>query len=216
MIWNSTLPARELLSAITTICSSAAAGKSASGPALLSRPWPTGRSASSQDAHAISANPNFVDIDGADNVLGYTTANNGANDGADDDFYLSASSPAIDSGYSWSGTSTDIEGVSRTDDPGTPNTGSPDYSPAIQSSSLFTAGGTAQNWNSGTGGEWTLSLPFTFSFYGVNYSSVTVSASGFLIFDGTALSGVANSHGALSTHPVIAPFWDVLEIKSAG
>ena len=175
------------------------------------------QSASSQDAHSISANPNFVDIDGADNVLGYTTANNGANDGADDDFYLSAGSPAIDSGYSWSGDSTDIEGIPHTDDPGTPNTGSPDYVPAVQSSSLFTSGGTAQNWNVGSGGTyWTLSLPFTFSFYGVNYTSVNVGSNGMLMLGSTSAVSTANSDANLATHTLIAPLWDALEINQTG
>ena len=51
------------------------------------------QSASSKDAHSISADPKFVDFDGADNVLGYSTAGNGSNDGGDDNFYLSAGSP---------------------------------------------------------------------------------------------------------------------------
>ena len=174
------------------------------------------QAAASQDAHSISADPKFVDIDGADNVLGYSTAGNGSNDGGDDNFYLSAGSPAIDAGYSWSGYSTDIDGVSRTDDPGTPNTGSSDYAPAIQSSSLFTTGGTAQNWRGGTSGAWTLSLPFTFSFYGANYTSVTVNATGFLQLDGTSLIGAGNSHANLLAHPVIAPLWDTLETNQTG
>ena len=105
--------------------------------------WQT---ASGGDAHSISANPDFVDPAGADNVLGYALVNGAFRDGgADDNFELDAGSPAINRGNSWTAPATDLLGQPQHDDPGTPNTGSPDYSAAVQSSSLFTAGGTAQN-----------------------------------------------------------------------
>jgi parallel beta-helix repeat protein len=47
------------------------------------------------DAHGGTRDPLFVDADGADNLLGYTA---GADHGLDDDFRLSASSPALDAG----------------------------------------------------------------------------------------------------------------------
>ena len=44
------------------------------------------------DAHSLAVNPMFLDIDGADDVLG-----NAAN-GIDDNFHLTGQSPAIDAG----------------------------------------------------------------------------------------------------------------------
>src|SRR5581483_10823441 len=46
------------------------------------------------DSHSISADPKFVNINGADGILGY----NGADHGADDNFHLQPTSPAIDAG----------------------------------------------------------------------------------------------------------------------
>ena len=105
--------------------------------------WQT---ASSQDAHSISANPLFTNVKGADQVLGYNPAGAGYNGGVDDNFYPSPGSPAIDRGYTWSGYNTDILNQPRSDDPGTSNAGSPNYVPAVQSSSLYALTGTAQGW----------------------------------------------------------------------
>src|SRR5439155_10990480 len=48
-----------------------------------------------RDQHSSSLNPLFVDLDGADNLPGYT---GGADHGLDDDFHLQPGSPAIDKG----------------------------------------------------------------------------------------------------------------------
>ena len=161
--------------------------------------------------HSISADPLFLDIAGADNILGYALVAGAYRDGgADDNFFLDAGSPAIDAGDSWQSPPTDFMGDSREDDPGTPNTGSPNYFATVQSSSLFTAGGTAQNW-SGTDASFTLTLPFAFTFYGTSYTQVQVSTEGFLQFSYAGNTGSAgdtnNSDSALTTNRLIAPLW---------
>jgi autotransporter-associated beta strand protein len=182
------------------------------------------QSASSEDAHSSEANPMFVNPAGADAVLGYNaTANNGDgyNGGTDDDFYLLEGSPAIDSGSSWIGYSTDINGASRYDDPATANTGSNDFYPAVQSSSLFNAtSGTAENWRAGTPTTFSFTLPFAFPFYGTNYTGIYVSSTGVIRLgsfqspDPAASS--ANSDAALLANPLIAPLWGNLETNQTG
>ncbi len=169
------------------------------------------QAATGTDAHSLSADPLLVDIAGADNILGYAQVAGAYRDGgADDNFFLDAGSPAIDAGNSWLAPPTDFMGDSREDDPGTPNTGSPDYFASVQSSSLFTAGGTAQNW-SGTNTYFNLTLPFAFTFYGTSYTQVQVSTEGFLQFDYAGNTGSAsdsdNSDAALVTNRRIAPLW---------
>ena len=53
-------------------------------------------------------------------------------------------SPAIDAADAWAAPPTDREGFRRADDPGVPNTGSPDYRGTVLGSSLFAATGTAR------------------------------------------------------------------------
>jgi len=105
--------------------------------------WQT---ASGQDVHSSAADPLFIDVDGADNVLGYNTAGAGYNGGLDDNFYLGKSSPAIDAGDSWSAPRADADArTAPANDPAVPNAGSPEYSPAGTGNNAFTATGTAQN-----------------------------------------------------------------------
>ena len=99
------------------------------------------QSTSGKDPNSKSADPQFVDIDGSDNLLGYSSANGGVNSGGDDDFYLSANSPAIDDAASWSSLATDIEGTVRHDDPATANTGTPNYTAADTGTNSFAAVG---------------------------------------------------------------------------
>ncbi|HEY6565431.1 MAG TPA: right-handed parallel beta-helix repeat-containing protein, partial [Pirellulaceae bacterium] len=54
------------------------------------------------DGHGIFADPQFIDFDGADNILGYDVANN-VDRGLDDDFRVGATSPTIDAGHPLSG-----------------------------------------------------------------------------------------------------------------
>src|SRR6202000_21843 len=81
--------------------------------------WQT---ASGQDIKGSKAgNPDFVNIAGADQVLGGPGTPVGA--GADDDFELQAGSPAIDAGNAYVAPFTDQLGQPRHDDPATANTG---------------------------------------------------------------------------------------------
>ncbi len=155
------------------------------------------QSADGQDAHSLDDNPDFVDMDGADNVLGYTIDGGGYDGGRDDNFHLRRHSPAIDAADAWAAPPTDREGFRRADDPGVPNTGSPDYRGTVLGSSLFAATGTAKNWRS-NGTSWTLSFPsgFAFPFYGTSYTSVTVSTEGFLEFSGSMFSGDGSNSAA--------------------
>ena len=70
-----------------------------------------------KDVHSQQANPNFVDIDGIDNVLGYSSAGGGKDYGADDNFFLSRGSLAIDHGDTTSFATTDLFGNARVDEP---------------------------------------------------------------------------------------------------
>src|SRR5204863_8339112 len=74
----------------------------------------------------LTADPLFVDPDGADNVLGFRSSDS-VDGGADDNFYVAKTSLAIDAGDSWNAPRTDALGFARADDPGTPNAGSNDY-----------------------------------------------------------------------------------------
>jgi hypothetical protein len=174
--------------------------------------WQT---ASAQDAHSLIDNPQFVDINGADNILGYTAAGGGHDGGSDDNFHLSKNSPAIDRGHSWAAFPGDIEGPGRSDDPGTANAGSIDY---VQSNvgNLFALTGTARNWRSDNS-AWTLTLPFAFPFYDASYTSVTVSSEGFLHFAGLGSTvDSANSTDKLLANRRIAPLWDNLRTDRPG
>ncbi len=175
--------------------------------------WQT---ATGQEAHGLDGNPGFVDLDGADNVLGYTTARGGYDGGRDDNFYRVKRSVAIDRGDVWSAPPTDIEGFTRRDDPGTPNQGAPDYIETSQASSLFTTSGTAKNWRSDST-YFQLALPFTFPFYESTYTSLYVSTEGFLYFSGPMSAGDgANTQAKLLANRIIAPLWDDLRTNGAG
>jgi hypothetical protein len=175
--------------------------------------WQT---ATTQDAHSGNADPQFIDIAGADHVLGFAQVNGVFQDGgADDNFALAAGSPAIDRCDSAFAPATDFLGVSRVDDPGTPNQGSPDYFPMIQASSLFAATGVAQRWQS-TGAAFNLALPFAFPFYNGSFTSVWVSTEGFVQFgDVNGVGDRANSVDGLSAHMRIAPLWGNLTTSNA-
>jgi hypothetical protein len=63
----------------------------------------------------------FVDMNGADNVLGYTADGTGYDGSRDDNFFLVALSAAIDAANSTAAPPTDHYGNARVDDPGTDN-----------------------------------------------------------------------------------------------
>ena len=70
------------------------------------RRWAIGSPSAACDAHSLSADPLFLDIDGADNVLGEQGVPVG--NGFDDNSGLQAHSPAIDRGETWNASVTDL------------------------------------------------------------------------------------------------------------
>ncbi len=174
------------------------------------------QAATLNDANSTTPDPNFIDRDGADNILGYTTSFGGYNGGSDDNFQLSGGSAAIDRADTWSAPETDIKGSLRFDDPGITNLGSLDYGETNSGTSLFAAVGTAKNWQSNST-YFSLTLPFAFSLYGSTYSSVSVSTEGFLHFAGpNTPSNGTNTLSELLANVRIAPMWDNLKTNGAG
>ena len=168
--------------------------------------WQT---AHAQDSHAIAADPKWVDIDGADNLLGYNV-NTAVDGGADDNFFLTHNSPAIDAGDSWIASTADYEGYAHVNDPATPNTGSLDYTENQLAASSFPATGTAQGWTYQAETYINYNLPFTFSLYGKSYTSLFVGTSGALVFgsDPTPLytPSLVNVN-TLGQYPMVAALW---------
>ena len=76
------------------------------------------------DANSVTGDPGFLDMDGADNILGFIADNGGYDGGLDDNFLLTAGSIAIDRGETASAPEFDILGNARVDDPGIVNAGS--------------------------------------------------------------------------------------------
>jgi hypothetical protein len=163
------------------------------------------QAASGEDANSANANPKFLNPAGADNILGGTN-------GFDDNFDLAGGSPAINAGDEYLAPITDIDGNPRHTDPGTPDTGigEPVYVPAVQSGSSFSISSSDTSLNYQTsGGAVLYTLPFNFTFYGVTYSQVYISTSGFLQFAGpdSPYSAAANSPAAMANDVRMAPFW---------
>ncbi|MCC7082436.1 MAG: tandem-95 repeat protein, partial [Burkholderiales bacterium] len=175
------------------------------------------RAVSNDDLNSRSADPKFLDIDGADNVLGEQGVATG--NGFDDNFGLDALSPAIDAASAYIAPRTDIEGRNRHDDPTTTNTGTGlDLFVAQDTgASSYSAIGTAQEWHS-TNGVWQLALGFNFSFYGKVYNKVWVSSNGYLHFgdSGQYDGGDGNSADGLKANVRIAPLWDNLTTPASG
>ncbi len=163
---------------------------------------------SSLDANSLTGDPGFLDIDGADNVLGFVSDNGGYDGGRDDNFYRTLHSIAIDRGDSWSAPHTDITGAERSDDLGTPNAGFPDYVESITPESNFAESGTGYELSSYDSHG--IILPFPFDFYGRSFNSVTVSVSGYLHLDGPDYPswGQDNDLKRFLHNATIAPAWD--------
>ena len=173
---------------------------------------------SGQDNHSVLGAPRFVDINGADDVLGYDPTAYKKHGGDDDNLHLYAGSPAIDRGSAWDAPSADVIGLGRADDPGTPNTGSPDYFESSASSIVYEplAVGAAMNWQADDW-YWSLALPFGFSFFDNIYNDVWVTSNGLLQFgSSSSLQDAANSVEKLADYPRIAPMWDDLTTAGAG
>ncbi|MEX2185792.1 MAG: right-handed parallel beta-helix repeat-containing protein [Pirellulales bacterium] len=170
------------------------------------------RTASGLDAASLAADPLFVDRDGSDNALGYTTVDRGR----DDNFYLRAGSPAIDRGDRWNAQEFDIDDLPRRDDPGKVNAGRGDYAPTVLASSLFAATGVAQNWRSNDSFA-TYTLPFAFPFYDGSATTVYVSTEGFLQFGTTSGAGDgANDTAKFKNVRRIAALWDNVRTNAVG
>jgi hypothetical protein len=169
--------------------------------------WQT---ASGQDtAGSKTGNPDFVNIAGADQVLGGPGTPIGA--GADDDFELKAGSPAIDAANAYVAPFNDLLGQPRHDDPATTNTGI-GYPLFVQSdagASSFPAATSETSLNlQSNGAVATYTLPFSFTLYGTAYSSVTVSSQGYLQFAGADTYGYDTPSLANFANAVrIAPLW---------
>ena len=173
------------------------------------------KAASAVDLNSVEGNPSFVDIDGADNVLGFVANVNGGIDGGlDDNFYRNKNSLSTDRGHSWDAAVIDIEGFNRLDDPATVNFGGPRYTLG-NAASLNLTGGVAQNWKSDDN-YWTWTLPFAFSLYGTSYATAYVSSNGFIQFGNNVLAYEgANSTEKLAAYPRVAPLWDDLTTSGA-
>jgi hypothetical protein len=175
--------------------------------------WQT---ATSRDASSLSADPLFIDIDGADNRLGFS---GGIDGGADDNFYRLQNSPATDRGDSWNASLTDRDGFGPVDDLGVANAGRVALAASVLNSNLFTATGVAQPaWRgNNTSFAYTFPAGFSFPFYGTTYSSVNVSTEGFLQFGvATGAGDGNNSVSSLAGRPRIAPLWDNLRTNATG
>ncbi len=164
--------------------------------------------ASGQDIHSVEADPRWLDINGPDNLLGYTTAGGGFDGGRDDNFSLRRNSVAIDRADTHLAPFTDHVGAARHNDQGTPDVGTPGYAITALSSSGFTETGVAQGFRN-YGAFYDLTLPFAFPFYDDTFTHVSVSTSGFLQFGGANGAGdVSNSTSELLLNARIAPLWD--------
>jgi parallel beta-helix repeat protein len=126
-------------------------------------------SSTSQDTNSHVSNPEFLDINGADNVFGGLGTAEGS--GADDNFGLRKNSPAIDAANAYVASRHDIVGNQRHDDPSTLNTGTgwALYVEQDTAGNQFAETGAAQNWYAANS-YWELTLPFAFPFYGTGYT----------------------------------------------
>lgn len=175
------------------------------------------RSASSGDSRSLSGDPQWVDIDGADNIFGYAFVGGQFKDGGlDDNFYLAKASAAIDAGEPSVNGGLDRELQTRRDDPATPNSGVTSYNATVLSGSQFTTSGLAKTWR-GDATSFAYTLPFAFPFYDGSYTSLFVSTEGFVQFVNSTNAGSgSNSTIELAKSRRIAPLWDDLRTNGTG
>jgi subtilisin family serine protease len=91
---------------------------------------------------------------------------------------------------------------------------SDEYIESDLGSSLFEVVGADQNWNADDN-TWTYTLPFSFPFYGQEYTQIWVSSNGFLNFD-NGTSDFSNTTAELIAAVRIAPLWDDLRTDTGG
>jgi hypothetical protein len=77
--------------------------------------------------------------------------------------------------------------------------------------------GLTADWNNNHG-IMTMDLPFTFSFYGVDYDEVSIAANGFIGFGFSEQATQRNYRlpGPMGPQPIVAAFWDNLSLSSGG
>ena len=170
-----------------------------------------------QNVGSLEGNPDFIDIAGADNVLGGPDTPLGG--GLDDNFTPGKGSPAIDASDAFLQSPLDFLGQSRHDDPATPNTGigPPVYDPTVVAAATIPTGTALSGGQTTAGGFVTYTLPFSFNFYGVSYSKIYISPTGAIFFTQAAAQNAAMvgapSLANLESTPMIAPFWSTIDTR---
>ena|GEM_PF-1019896 len=82
------------------------------------------------------------------------------------------------------------------------------YTCEVLGSSSFSTLGLGQGWNDDEG-SWAYTLPFTFKYYGKNYTTVNVCSNGYMDFTNSSTDW-GNSTTSLASRVCIAPLWDDL------
>jgi hypothetical protein len=184
----------------TGTAAAAATGRWAGTPQATLAAW---RTASAGDAASIGGDPLLLDLDGADNVLGLKVGVS-EGDGFDDNLALRKGSPAIDAANGYVAPLLDAQGLPRQDDPARPNVGI-GFERFVEADA-----GASQLAIVGSQVFDTVNLPFTFRFYGTDYTQVRMSRQGFLQFGPRNLDNFdsQNSLEKLKSKPIIAPLWD--------
>ncbi len=88
----------------------------------------------------------------------------------------------------------------------------------IEIDPTYSGSGTVLNMNDGgnTGAIQNVDIPFSFRFYGIDYTEITVCSNGWISPGTTEMYSFMNWHipGPLGPSPMIAPFWD--DLKTSG
>ncbi|MEX0330671.1 MAG: right-handed parallel beta-helix repeat-containing protein [Puniceicoccaceae bacterium] len=175
------------------------------------------RSLTGKGDNSLVGDPRFFDINGADDLGGYSDVGGILVDGGvDDNFHLLAFSDAIDRANLLIGPVLDAEGDVRRDDPGIDNQGGLSYDIEILQSSLHEPSrGIAQGWRS-TSGKWTLALPFEFTYFGETYTQIEVTSSGQIGFPTIPFASTTGSGETFSRETMLAPFWGNIDTSFSG
>jgi subtilisin family serine protease len=87
------------------------------------------------------------------------------------------------------------------------------YAKTIGPNEPLSTGGTHLNFNCDDCFKEGVTLPFSFPFFGQNYSSVAVSSNGNLYFAGHSSHDVPSSTGELATFRMVSGLWDDLDLR---
>ena len=168
------------------------------------------------DSNSYNSEPQFVDPNGADDVLGYS-ARGDFDGGEDDNFELRAGALAIDRANEYYQPETDQLGRERIDDLAIANQGKRLTEDTLNTS-LFSDNGASQGW-SADANVWRYNFQngFRFEFYDRIYSSVFVTTEGYLHF-GRLVDALdeTNSTEDLIQFPRITPLWENLSTAAPG